>query len=177
MRIIGKIKEVHRVDDEMVVSFAFDGDYKDRLELEAFADNLAVLQISKYEPKYSDQARKYFWELVDQLSRAIGNDQQSTYQWLLTLAGVFDYRIEKVSDFLNEDKKYKVVEVIRSWVDEEEGEYIPMIEAKCYLGMSQFNKKQLSHLIEITQAEAKDQGIDIWTEDELRRAFGDKENR
>lgn len=126
------------------------------------------LSIGKVKAKRSNDANRYFWELVGQLSAKINVSPEDIYRTYIKDIGG-NYEIVPIRD----DAVDTWVQAWRSkgigWQCEIIGEsklrgYTNVI---CYYGSSTYNTKQFSRLINLCIDDCKQNGIEVMTESEM----------
>lgn len=126
------------------------------------------LSIGKVKAKRSNDANRYFWELVGQLSAKINVSPEDIYRiYIKDIGG--NYEIVPIRD----DAVETWIQAWRSkgigWQCEIIGEsklrgYTNVI---CYYGSSTYNTKQFSRLINLCIDDCKANGIEVMTESEM----------
>ena len=126
------------------------------------------LVIDKAVKKRSNDANRYFWELVGKLSEKINVSPEEIYRTYIKDIGG-NYEVMPIKD--------EAVETWKSiWRDRGIGWQCDIIgESKlrgytnviCYYGSSTYNSKQFSRLIELCIEDCKTQGIETMTPTEL----------
>lgn len=167
MRLIGKIDKLNMPN----VTFAIDGDFKTGEELRKLEGKELVLEISKYYEKKSLSANGYFWALVREISIALGSSKDDVYKWLLRDGGVHVHLEVKREAVPMLERTFRLIEEVgthSSGSDE-------FVEVLAYYGVSTYNTKEMHHLIDLTRQEAKRLGIDVWTDEEVKRVLGEQE--
>lgn len=126
------------------------------------------LNISKVVKKRSNDANRYFWELVGKLSEKIQVSPEDIYRTYIRDIGG-NYEVMPIKDEAVDTWK----SIWRSrgigWQCDVLGEsklrgYTNVI---CYYGSSTYNSKQFSRLIELCIEDCKSQGIETMTPTEL----------
>lgn len=124
-------------------------------------DEKYVIVIKKFRDKRSNKANAYFWQLVGELSTALENDKWTIYLLQLTKYGLFiDVKID-VKDKEKLKTQFRYVE----FLSESENH----LNARCYIGSSNYDTKAMSDLIKGTVQDAKDMGIETATPDEIQQ--------
>jgi hypothetical protein len=126
------------------------------------------LAIGKAVKKRSNDANRYFWELVGQLSAKINVSPEDIYRTYIKDVGG-NYEVMPVRDDAVETwiKNWRSRGI--GWQCEAIGEsklrgYTNVI---CYYGSSTYNSKQFSRLIELCIDDCKAQGIETMTPSEM----------
>lgn len=126
------------------------------------------LSIGKVKAKRSNDANRYFWELVGQLSAKINVSPEDIYRTYIKDVGG-NYEIVPI----REDAVDTWLQAWRSkgigWQCDIIGEsklrgYTNVI---CYYGSSTYNTKQFSRLINLCIDDCKANGIEVMTESEM----------
>jgi hypothetical protein len=127
-----------------------------------------VLTIDKVKAKRSNDANRYFWELVGQLSAKINVSPEDIYRTYIRDVGG-NYEIVPIRE--------DAVEVwIKNWKAKGIGWQCDIIgESKlrgytnviCYYGSSTYNTRQFSRLINLCIDDCKANGIEVMTESEM----------
>ena len=126
------------------------------------------LVIDKARQKRSNDANRYFWELVGQLSAKINVAPVEIYKTFIKDVGD-NYEVIPIKD--------KAVETwIKNWTSKGIGWVCDVIgESKlrgytnviCYYGSSTYDSKQMTRLIDLCATECKAQGIETLTPSEI----------
>ena len=125
------------------------------------------LSIGEVKAKRSNDANRYFWELVGQLSEKINVPPEEIYRTYIKDIGgnyeVVPIRDDAVDTWLQAWRSKGI-----GWQCEIIGEsklrgYTNVI---CYYGSSTYNTRQMSRLIELCVADCKEQGIETMTPSE-----------
>lgn len=126
------------------------------------------LSIDKVKAKRSNDANRYFWQLVGQLSAKINVSPEDIYRTYIKDIGG-NYQVVPI----REDAVDTWLSVWRSkgigWQCEIIGDsklrgYTNVI---CYYGSSTYDTRQMSRLIELCVADCKEQGIETMTPSEM----------
>lgn len=132
------------------------------------------LSIKEYRPKRSLNANAYMWALIGQIATKLRIDMTEVYHRVLCDYGTFD----------TDDGVTQVV-TIRSDVKLKDWLYIhtkpiknAKLDGKMYThyavlkGSSNYDTKEMTHLLDGVIYEAKELGIETMTQDELERLKG-----
>jgi hypothetical protein len=124
------------------------------------------INIGKVKQHRSNDANRYFWELVGQLSAKIGVSPEDIYRSYIKDVGG-NYEVVPIRDDAVDawTKNWKSKGI--GWQCDLIGDsklrgYKNMI---CYYGSSTYDTKQMSRLIELCIADCKEQGIECATPD------------
>ena len=126
------------------------------------------LSVSKAQKKRSNDANRYFWELVGKLSEKVGVPPEDIYRHYIRDVGgnyeVMPVREDAVETWIKNWRSRGI-----GWQCEIIGEsklrgYTNVI---CYYGSSTYTSKQFSRLIEFCIGDCKAQGIETMTPTEL----------
>ena len=133
------------------------------------------LTISNVVKKRSNDANRYFWELVGKLSAKINVPPEEIYRTFIKDVGG-NYEVVPLRDDVVETWKNNWRSRGIGWVCDIIGEsklrgYTNVI---CYYGSSTYDTKQMSRLIELCVTECKAQGIETMTPQELAALVGEK---
>ena len=130
-------------------------------------EGVYVAELKKYREKRSLDANAYFWKMLDELARALGETKETLYHRYIKECGIF-------RDFCLAQEEAKTFRTSWSmlgvgWVTEqidyaEDGERL-MIRA--YYGSSTYNTKQMSRLIDSVVEDCKALGIETLPPDKL----------
>lgn len=163
MRTIGKYVGPGRtIEGNLTITFEVEDDYKALENLKGYAGAELVIETKKYHEKRSLSANGYFWALVGKIAVALGSDKETIYLWLIKYYGVFfDVRVIPEALQMLKDS-YRLAE---AW-DEFPGDD-GMVEVRCYVGSSHYDKAQMGYLIDKTVEQAQALNIDTWTPDEV----------
>lgn len=162
------------LEGDLVISFAIDEDPSDLEKLAKLEDQEVVLDVVKFYEKRSLNANAYFWKLCDLIAKKLGSDKDTIYLMMLKNAGAFDTyelpleaanQIKRLYRYSEEDYRFERY----MWnADEDQGRTIDFTCIRCYRGSHEYDKKQMSDLINYTVNEAHDLGIDTWTKEEIK---------
>ena len=132
------------------------------------ADKEYELTIGKAVKKRSNDANRYFWELVGQLSAKINVSPEDIYRTYIKDVGgnyeVMPVRDDAVDTWIKNWRSRGI-----GWQCEIVGEsklrgYTNVI---CFYGSSTYTSKQFSRLIELCIEDCKEQGIETMTPSEM----------
>lgn len=144
---------------DIVVSFAIE-DEEVLPKLEKIKEDVLVVEVKKFNKKRSLSANAYFWVLCDKMAEVLRTTKEDIYNLQLSRYGVFlDVQIAK-------DDMPSLISQFR-YVEEFKEPFSNMTVARCYLGSSTYDKKQMARLIDGTVEDAKELGIDTWTPEEI----------
>ena len=125
------------------------------------------LSIDKVKAKRSNDANRYFWQLIGQLAERLNVSPEEIYRTYIKDIGgnyeVVPIREDAVDTWIQAWKSKGI-----GWQCEIIGEsklrgYTNVI---CYYGSSTYNTRQMSRLIELCVADCKEQGIETMTPSE-----------
>ena len=136
-------------------------------ELENIKDNKKLYRFEPYKEKRSNQANKYFWELLGQLCLEMGLDTIEEYKKRVRQLGVFRYwEIDKdnVSTF-NKMWSDNGIAWFTDVVDIAENGKIGI---NAYYGSSSYNSKQMAKLIDGVVQDCKSIGIETETPENIK---------
>lgn len=147
------------------VTLEFDENVLPRLE--QLQGNEVSVEIEKWSDKRSKDANNYMWQLLSKLAIVLETTKEELYKLYIRRMGVFkDYRLTE-----DEAKSFKVAWSMlgTGWLTEQvdftpDGERLVI---RAYYGSSRYNTKQMSRLIDEVVRDAKTQGIETMTPDEL----------
>ena len=131
-------------------------------------ENSFELTIDKVKQKRSNDANRYFWELIGQLSTKINVPPEEIYRTYIKDIGG-NYEVVPIRDDA-------VDTWIKNWRSKGIGWQCDLIgDSKlrgyknviCYYGSSTYNSKQFSRLIELCIDDCKEQGIEVMTPAEM----------
>ena len=143
---------------------------KDRAAAAAIAKEVDCdyeVECDKKKRRRSLDANAYLWVLISKLSIALNTTKEELYKLYIQRMGVFkDYHLTE-----DEAKSFKVAWSMlgTGWLTEQvdftqDGERMVI---RAYYGSSRYNTKQMSRLIDEVVRDAKEQGIETMTPDEL----------
>lgn len=126
------------------------------------------LCIDKVKANRSNDANRYFWQLVGQLSEKINVSPEDIYRTYIKDIGG-NYEVMPIKDEAVETWQAIWRQRGIGWQCDIVGEsklrgYTNVI---CYYGSSTYNTKQMSRLIELCVQDCKEQGIETMTPSEL----------
>jgi hypothetical protein len=124
--------------------------------------------IDKEVKKRSNDANRYFWELVGKLSEKVNVPPEDIYRHYIRDVGG-NYEVIPIKDIAVETWINNWQSKGLGWVCEKIGEsklrgYTNVI---CFYGSSTYDTRQMSRLIELCVADCKGQGIETMTPTEL----------
>ena len=138
------------------------GTYLNDLKVMLDNDNDKVVEIKRYRKKRSLDANGALWHLLGLMAEKLSTTKEELYREMIIAYGQFEYLILKEEAFKSmESYVTHLKEVGRKT---ENG--VVMIKCIAYLGSSQYNTKQFSHLLEGVINEAKNIGIDFMNDEE-----------
>lgn len=118
-----------------------------------------ILDVSEPKKAKSDQARKYFWQLVQKMAAKLGNDTMTQYNNQLLRYGVGEsYRVITKAVEAFERDMAGIFRVVRETDSNEE-----FTTLWCVFGISDYSSRQLADLINGTVSDAKELGIETLT--------------
>lgn len=125
------------------------------------------LEIKRHREKRSLDANAYCWVMIGRLAAKIGNSPENIYRETIKDIGE-NYYIVPVKD-------EAVDRFLEVWKSKGVGWLTDTLESKlegytnimCYYGSSQYDKAQMSRLIDLIVSECKEQGIETKTPDEI----------
>ncbi len=126
------------------------------------------LTMDKVKQRRSNDANRYFWELVGKLSEKIGISPEEIYRaYIKDIGGNYEVvpiREDAVETWLSAWRSKGI-----GWQSEIIGDsklrgYVNVI---CYYGSSTYDTRQMSRLIELCIADCKEQGIETMTPSEI----------
>ena len=128
-----------------------------------------VCEVKEYHERRSLDANAYFWKLADELAQAVGSTKEEVYREAIRNVGVwkdFKLEVDAVKTFCCMWNRGGT-----GWVTEQldyadGGEKIIV---RAYYGSSEYNKKQMSRLIDNIVQDCKAVGIETLTPEELER--------
>ena len=154
---------LYDTEGRTLIQFSVD----DREEIQKLEDTKGkklVIDAQILRQKRSLNANAYFWQLVDKMAKRIGTTKEALYRLEISRYGVFT-DMEVIKDALPTLERYfRVVERFNDGYEEESS----MIRVRCYYGSSKFNSSEMAALIDGTVRDAKDLGVDVLTEDEIK---------
>lgn len=136
-------------------------------ELENIKDNKKLYRFEPYKEKRSNQANKYFWELLGQLCLEMGLDTIEEYKKRVRQLGVFRYW---------EIDKNNVATFNKMWSDNGIAWFTDVVDIaengkigiNAYYGSSSYNKKQMARLIDGVVQDCKAIGIETKTPENIK---------
>lgn len=136
-------------------------------ELENIKDNKKLYRFEPYKEKRSNQANKYFWELLGQLCLEMGLDTIEEYKKRVRQLGVFRYW---------EIDKDNVATFNKMWSDNGIAWFTDVVDIaengkigiNAYYGSSSYNSKQMAKLIDGVVQDCKSIGIETETPENIK---------
>lgn len=171
MHTLGRFAGAGR-DLEGNLTLTFAVDEGEAANIEKLKDCDLVIDIKKFYEKRSLNANRYFWKLCDLIAEKLGSDKDTIYLMQIRRDGVWqDFEARRETLPLLK-QMFREVEILKDGIilyDQETGETEDRFEARCYLGSSHYDKKQMARLIDGTVQAAKELGIETWTQEEIDR--------
>lgn len=134
-------------------------------------DDKQLYKLEAYKEKRSNQANKYFWELLGQLCFEMGLDTIEEYKKRVRQLGIFRYwEIEK--DNVKTFTKMWTEKGIAWFVDIVDIAENNKIGINAYYGSSSYNAKQMSKLIDGVVQDCQAIGIETKTQEEIKSLLG-----
>lgn len=124
-----------------------------------------VIEIVK--PQRSDQANRYMWELIGEISDRSGVNRNDIYRQAVREAGVYQdvyVRTDDVQTYMNVWKRQGI-----GWFVDKDVEGDEWTSLRAYFGSSVYNSKEMSRIIDYVVEEAKTWNIETATPDELAK--------
>lgn len=160
MHTIGRFVTAGRtIEGDLSITLAVDD--TELQEIDKLKDTDLVIDIKKYREKRSLNANAYFWKLCDLIAKKLGSDKDTIYLLQLSKYGVF------VDIDIHRDALPALRDKFRYVEDFDDGYTGEHTTARCYFGSSQYDKKEMSELIEGTVTDAHDLGIETYTDEEI----------
>ena len=158
--ITGKFDRVLRTDRNAIVSFTipnYQAGYLKDMDTDDY-----VIEIKKPKSRKSLQQNNFAWQLMTEIARELSYypSPESVYEQLLQLAKIkIDYlAVPNYEDAIGRMKRiYRITKVRDEWHKEN----VAMVTLECYLGMSDFNKEEMTRFIEVLMDYAVQNGIDV----------------
>lgn len=136
-------------------------------ELENIKDNKKLYRFEPYKEKRSNQANKYFWELLGQLCLEMGLDTIEEYKKRVRQLGVFRYwEIDK--DNVATFNKMWSEHGIAWFTDVVDIAENGKIGINAYYGSSSYNTRQMAKLIDGVVQDCKAIGIETETPENIK---------
>lgn len=177
MELIGKIKDITRsIAGETIISLVIeDGtDAVPGLTKLYQAGNRLAIQIKKYRKKRSLDANNYFWQLADEIAKAMTDaDAGVQYtKWDIYLMKLKEYGVFTTIGCRREmkpelEKVYRAVEEVDEVKISYAGKEKEQTIFHCYYGSSCYDSKQMADLINGTVVDANDLGIETATPSDI----------
>ena len=136
---------------------------------EQYENGKYVAELKEHRKKRSMNANNYFWQLADQIAEKLGQEKEELYLAYVKRVGPFkDFTLSE-----DEAKTFRVAwAMLGTGWPTEQVDYSPSgreVIIRAYYGSSQYNTRQMSRLIDMAVADAKDLGIEVLTPLELER--------
>lgn len=164
MKEVLRYKEMY-FDENMNQRYVFCKESKTQTELSKLEkDKEYIVDVKSLKEEKTHQQRKYFWALIRDIARnpnSPRHDDNELYCWILAKAKI-DFYIVSVLENAYEKLKQSVrtIEIIET---RKNNAGKKMLICRCFIGISQFNKKEMSDLIDLTIALAEQLGIETET--------------
>jgi len=158
MRLTGElISEARTLEGDRTITLVISED-KDLTELH---NKKVTLDIDKYKGHRSLNANAYLWVLCTEIAKVLGSDKDTIYLRQLFKYGVFQDVIIKREAIEAFSKVVKYLQIL------DEYDTSDVVTARCYFGSSGYDTKEMSVLIDGTVQDAKEIGIDTWSQEEI----------
>lgn len=176
MRSTGKIIEISKDFESNRIRLTVElNDNIGREELSQIrAQDLLDIAIEKHSEKKSNSANGLFWSCINKLSLYNNIKKWDMYLRILKDYGIFTYVCILPSSYEALKKIYREVEEVGEYTREDG---LNFLELHCYQGISEYNSRDFSRLIDCVICEMKDCGIETPDEEELRLAIEAREKR
>lgn len=183
MKTTGKFERALKSDNGLFeVTFSI-GDQVAVQKLKELKEDTLSLDIAKSTKKRSLNANAYYWVLADEIAKTMSTKGNKP----MTAREVYREHIMDVGAFyMFPVKKDKVDSFTRVWEsngigwiceDMRESNFEGYQVMKCYYGSSQYSTEEMSRLLELAIADAKELGIETMTPNEIAELmafWGDK---
>lgn len=168
MKINAKYIGSQKAPGGSVISFAV----AHNTNLEDIDNKLLELTVEEYKDKRSLQANRYFWELCSKMANKLGVNKETVYLMELKGTGLYEPVAVVREAIAMLQPFYRLVEVDHTYsatVEGADGESktIEMAEVHCYKGSHEYNREEMSALINLTVNDAQDLGIETWNQEEI----------
>ncbi len=131
-------------------------------------EELIDINLSKHREKRSLNANAYAWTLIGKIAEAVGNTKEEVYKEYIKNKGI--YRIVTIDSKAASTFITLWTEKGLGWICEtSETKIAGLVDVIAYYGTSSYNTKQMANFIDFIVQEAKAQGIETLTPDELER--------
>ena len=129
--------------------------------------NLPLIDITleKHVEHRKLRANNYAWVLIQQLADKLGATKEEVYREYIKNKGVF--RTVTIANKAVKTFTHLWSEKGLGWICEPINEGETMTDLICYYGTSSYNTKQMANFIDYIVAEAKEQGIETLTPEEI----------
>lgn len=183
MKTTGKFERALKSDNGLFeVTFSI-GDQNAVQKLKELKEDTLSLDIAKSTKKRSLNANAYYWVLADEIAKTMSTKGNKP----MTAREVYREHIMDVGAFymfpVRKDKVENFTRVWESngigWICEDmrESNFEGYQVMKCYYGSSQYSTEEMSRLLELAIADAKELGIETMTPNEIAELmafWGDK---
>ena len=169
MELSGKLLDLSRdfITRKPVISFIVNEDLHG---IESMGDTDLVIKIGKRTKPRSLDSNAYFHVLCDKLRQKLGISMAACKNHLITSYGQIEYIEEGQALIYKTNAPYE-------YIQELEEAHLKFLKQgddgaywyKVYRGSHTYNTQEMAKLIEGTIAEAKDQGIETATPDQIQR--------
>lgn len=153
------------MDKKQRVTFSVDGDFRDTFD--ELHDGDVELTVKRYRAKRSLDANSYCWAIIDKLAAALRLTKTEIYREAIrSIGGVSETVCVKDA---------AVERLVDGWTHNGLGWFTDTVKSKIpgctnvilYYGSSVYDTKQMSALIDVLVTEAKAQGIETLTPEQL----------
>lgn len=164
MIVYGHISDVYQTPDGPVISIQTTGVGSDEELDRMMHETRLEVEIRRPKRKRTLTANAYFWVLTQEIARRLKTDLWDQYLEQIKNYGQFiDCAVvSRAVDTLQ--TCYRYTEVMETGMMNGE----PAAVVRCYRGSSTYTVEEMGYLIDGTVQDAKDLGIDVLPEDEIR---------
>lgn len=176
MHVEGTLRQIVTGDNWQELGFTVNLTDDEKDNARRLMGERVIIDVQLKREHRSLNANAYFWHLCDEIAKKLGSHKDIIYLHQLENYGVFrDVEVTEEAGWLiwdtfrHVEERYRY-DAIAQGIDGDEQE-IEMVCLRCYIGSSNYDTKQMSDLITGTVRDAKELGIDTWTEDEIKEAL------
>ena len=173
MRTVGKFERALQSENGVYEITFSTRDKFAIMKLKEYREDILSIDIAKKKGKRSLNANAYYWVLADEIAKELSKTESRPY----TSMDVYKEHIMDVGAFYMRPVKQREVEKFTGiweskglgWICDDMGEskldgYQVM---KCYYGSSSYDTEQMTRLINLAVADAKELGIETMTPEEI----------
>ena len=136
-------------------------------ELEKYRDKDLDLEIKLHREKRSIDANNMLWACLGDIAKALNADPWDMYLYMLKRYGVYVPMLVRAEAAKDMKRLYRETEEVgRRIIDDEE-----WVDLLCFIGSSNYNTAEFSHLLDGVISEMKGMHLDVPPSEDMKRAL------